>query len=195
MKKIVALLISIAMICCLSVTAFAAESPVANEKITITLKKASAEGTVSKNDVDYTVDKGYEITVKANSEFGKFNSWSIYKVEASVENTSVASESGVITLNSVVNLAATTKVTEAVAGTDYEIVKGSLTSDEMTVKVNSSVIICGNYDNVKTDPLSSSNSDNSASAPQTGDLTLVYAFVVALAALTCGFGIKKVYSK
>lgn len=195
MKKVLALLISIAMICCFSVTAFATESPVANEKITITLRKAFSEGTVSKNDVDYTVDKYFNVTVKSDSKYGKFDSWSIYKVESSVENTSIASESGVITLNSVVNLAATTKVTEAVAGTDYEIVKGSLTSSELTVKVNTSVIICGNYDNVKTDPISNSNSDNSASAPQTGDLTPVYTFVVALAALTFGFGIKKVYSK
>lgn len=172
MKKVIALLISIAMICCFSVTAFAAESPVASEKITVTLRKASSEGTVSKNDVAYTVDKGYEITVKANSEFGKFNSWSVYKVDAD------------------------NKTSDAVSGTDYEIVKGSLTSDEMTVKVNSSAVICGNYDNVKTDPLSNSNSDNSASAPQTGDtMTAVYALVIMLSALVFGFSVKKVYSK
>ena len=37
--------------------------------------------------------------------------------------------------------------------------------------------------------------DDSASAPQTGDITVVYAMVIMLAVVAFGFGVKKVYSK
>ncbi len=195
MKKIIALVMAIVLVCCCSVTAFAAESPVATEKVTVTLRKAASVAPTEKYDVEYTVDNGTLITVKANDEYGTFNSWSIYKVDAAVEGTSSnAKDSGIVTL-SVLNLATTTKTSDAVAGTDYEIVSGSLTSKEMTVKVKASVIICGNYNNVKTDPLSKSNADDSASAPQTNDLTVVYAAVIMLACCVFAFGVKKVYSK
>ena len=95
---------------------------------------------------------------------------------------------------SVLNLAAA-KTEDAVQGTDYEIVKGSLTTEEMTIKLNTSVIVCGNYDNVKTDPNVSSTADGSDSAPSTGDMTVAYALVVMLAVAAFGFGVKKVYSK
>ncbi len=195
MKKIVALIMAIILVCCCSVTAFAAESPVATEKVTVTLRKASSVAPTEKYDVEYTVDNGAVITVKANEAYGTFNSWSIYKVDATVEGTSSnTSDSGIVTL-SVLNLATTTKTSDAVAGTDYEIVSGSLTSKEMIVKVKTSVIICGNYNNVKTDPLSNSNADDSDSAPQTNDLTVVYAAVIMLASMAFAFGVKKVYSK
>ncbi len=195
MKKIVALIMAIILVCCCSVTAFAAESPVATEKVTVTLRKASSVAPTEKYDVEYTVDNGAVITVKASEAYGTFNSWSIYKVNATVEGTSSnTSDSGIVTL-SVLNLATTTKTSDAVAGTDYEIVSGSLTSKEMTVKVKTSVIICGNYNNVKTDPLSNSNADDSASAPATNDITAVYAVIVMLAVVAFGFGVKKVYSK
>ena len=195
MKKIIALVLSIVMICCFSVTAFAADSPSATEKVTATVRKADLVDPVGKVDTEYTLDKGATLTVKANSKYGTFNSWSVYKVEASVEGVSAPVNSGVITLSAVKNLAATTKTVDAVVGTDYEIVKGSLTASEMTIKLNTSVIVCGNYDNVKTDPNAASNADGSASAPQTSDMTAVYAMVVMLAVVAFGFGVKKVYSK
>lgn len=195
MKKIIALVLSIVLVCCCSVTAFAAESPTATEKVTVTVRKADVTNPTGKVDVEYTFDKGATVTVKANDAYGTFNSWSIYKVEAAVEGTSSAVNSGIVTLSAVKNLAATTKTSDAVAGTDYEVVSGSLTSKELTVKVNTSVIICGNYDNVKTNPLNASTADNSASAPQTSDITVVYAVVIMLAVAAFGFGVKKVYSK
>ena len=184
MKKIIALVLSIVMICCFSVTAFAAESPTATEKVTVTLRKASSDVAVDKA---YTVDAGATITVKADSKYGKFNGWSIYKEAAATPKT------GMVTL-SVLNLA-TTKTATAVEGTDYEIVSGSLTSTELTIKVKSSVIICGNYDGKTTDPSASSNADGSAQSPQTGDMTIVYAVVAMLALGAFAFGVKKVYSK
>lgn len=195
MKKIIALVLSIVMICCLSVTAFAAESPSATEKVTFTVRKAEVVDPAGKVDTEYTLDAGATITVKADSKYGTFNSWSIYKEEAKVEGVSAPVNSGVVTLSAVKTLAATTKMVDAVAGTDYEIVKGSLTASELTIKVKTAVVICGNYNNVKTDPVAASNADNSASAPQTGDMTVVYGVIVMLAVVAFGFGVKKVYSK
>ena len=195
MKKIIALVLSIVMICCFSVTAFAADSPTATEKVTVTIRKADVVVPTGKVDTEYTLDAGATLTVKANSKYGTFNSWSVYKAEASVEGVNAPVSNGVITLSAVKNLAATTKYVDAVSGTDYEIVKGSLTSTEMTIKLNTSVIVCGNYDNAKTDPSAVSGGDDSDSAPQTGDMTALYAIVVMLGIVAFGFGVKKVYSK
>lgn len=187
MKKLIALVLSVVMICCFSVTAFAADSPSATEKVTVTVRKADVVDPAGKVDTEYTLDAGMTLTVKANSKYGKFDSWSVYKASATTPST------GMITL-SVLNLASA-KTEDAVQGTDYEIVKGSLTTEEMTIKLNTSVIVCGNYDNVKTDPNVSSNADGSDSAPSTGDMTVAYALVVMLAVAAFGFGVKKVYSK
>ncbi len=188
MKKIIALVLSIVMILCLSVTAFAAESPSATEKVTVTIRKATAVDPVGKVDTEYTLDAGATLTVKADSKYGTFNSWSVYKEDATTATT------GMVTLSAVKNLAAV-KTVEAVEGTDYEIVKGSLTSTELTIKLNTAVIVCANYNNVKTDPNASSNADGSDSAPSTGDMTVAYAMFVVLAVAAFGFGVKKVYSK
>ena len=195
MKKIIALVLSIVMICCFSVTAFAADSPTATEKVTVTIRKADVVTPVGTVDTEYTLDAGSTITVKANSKYGTFNSWSVYKVEATVEGVSAPVNSGIITLSAVKNLAATPKMVDAKQGTDYEIVAGSLTATEMTIKVNTAVVVCGNYDNVKTDPSSPSNVDDSESSPTTSDMTAVYAVIVMLAVVAFGFGVKKVYSK
>lgn len=166
MKKIIALLLSVLMICCLSVTAFAAESPTATEKVVITFRKSTATAPVQSADVQYTVDKGYEITVKADAKYGTFTDWSIYRADAT-----------------------------AATADDYEIVSGSLTTSEMTVKVNATLIICANYDNVKTNPLEAGSTDKSDAAPKTADVTGVYFAVIMLSVMALGFSAKKVYSK
>ncbi len=171
MKKIIALVLSVVLLCCFAVTAFAAESPVAEEKVTITIKKAETTETV-KLDTAYSFSVGEVIILKADAKFGAFNSWSIYKT---VDSKQVA----------------------AVEGVDFEIVKGSLTANEITIKLKStSVIACGNYNNTTTDPSPEVPSvDTSASAPQTGDMTIAYALVVMFAFAALVFGAKKVYSK
>lgn len=188
MKKLIALVLSVVMICCFSVTAFAADSPSATEKVTVTVRKADVVDPAGKVDTEYTFDAGTTITVKANSKYGTFNSWSVYKEAADTATT------GMVTLSVVKNLAAA-KTVDAVAGTDYEIIKGSLTTSEMTIKLNTAVIVCGNYDNVKTDPNASSNADGSENAPATSDMTIAYVMVVMLAVVAFSFGVKKVYSK
>lgn len=171
MKKIIALVLSIVIVCCFSVTAFAAESPVATEKITVIVRKGNTTSSSIKVDVEYTLDEDDTVTVTADEEeYGEFNNWSIYKV---VEGKTVA----------------------AVEGVDYEIVKGSANSKEFTIKLKTAVIICANYNDVVTDPLKDSTVDDSDKAPTTGDMTAAYIAVVMLAVAVFGFGVKKVYSK
>ena len=195
MKKFITLVLSIVFVCSFSVTAFAAESPVANEKVTITIRKANIVEPDYKLDTEYTVDAGTTITVKADPKYGKFNSWSVYKEEATVEGTSTTFASGIVALSAVKNLAAKIDFVKAVKGVDYEIVKGSLTTSEMTIKLNTAVIVCGNYDNVVTDPSKPSKIDDSETSAPTGDMTVAYIAIVMLAAVAFAFGTKKVYSK
>ncbi len=196
MKKIIALVLSIVLICCCSVTAFAAESPTAGSKVTVTIRKADGVAPAEKEDIEYTVDNGATITVKADeATYGTFNSWSIYKATETVDGVSAPVKSDIITLNAAINLATKITTTTAVEGTDYEIVSGSLTAKELTVKVKTDVIICGNYNGKITDPVVNSTADNSATAPKTGDMTVLYAAIIMLAVVAFGFGVKKVYSK
>ncbi len=189
MKKIIALVLSIVLVCCFSVTAFAAESPEAPGKQTITIRKAVGIDPEVKADEEFVLEKGDIITVKADeATYGKFNSWSIYKEETAT-GTSAPVNDGLVTLN-VIDLAA--KATAAVAGTDYEIIEGSLTTTELTVKINADVTICANYGGVITDPNIPSSETTS---PSTGDMTGIYVAIIALAIVAFGFGVKKVYSK
>lgn len=194
MKKLIALVLSIVMICCFSITAFAAASPEAGEKTTITIRKADiVEPADQKADNEYTIEVGTTITLKANSKYGTFKDWSIYKEETAT-GVSAPVNNGITTLSVVKNLAAT-KFVDATAGTDYEIVKGTLTSEEITIKVNASIVICANYDDVKTDPSLPSSGDGSSDSPATGNMAVAYIMVVMLAVAALGFGVKKVYSK
>lgn len=197
MKKVLSILLSIVLICCLSVNAMAAvESPVADQKVSVTLRKADGTGVVEKADIAYTLDHGVIVTVKADEEaHGEFNNWKIYKVVSAVTGTSAKTKSEITTLNvasGMINLATTTNVVEAVEGTDYKIISGSLTSKELKVQIFSDVIICGNYNNEITDPLVSGGDDSS---PQTGDMSVVYAVVIMLIAGAVVFGAKKQFSR
>ena len=170
MKKLIALILSVILICCFSVTAFAAESPTAGEKITVQVIKGTANNSIEKEGVPYTFEKGIVTTFKSDEKQGTFNSWTIYKVEG---NAAVL----------------------AVEGVDYEIIAGGLESSEITIKIKSSFIVCGNYNNVKTDPTPYISYDGSSSAPQTGDMSTVCIMVIMLAVAALGFSAKKVYSK
>lgn len=171
MKKIIALILSIVILCSLSVTAFAAESPVAEEIVSFVAKKAKivsievagddatedTEVEDIKLDVEYSFRKGTKVGVTADSSYGTFKSWSIYKVEEAITTTSVSKGFGLFALNAATNLTATTKYVEAVEGVDYEIVEGSLTEDSLTVMSYSEIVICGNYNKIKTNPSKSSS--------------------------------------
>lgn len=164
MKRLIALILSLVLACAFSVTAFAADSPTASEKVTVIIR--NAESPEVKQDVEYTIDKGGVITVRAISENGTFDGWKLYNIDGS----------------------------EA-ADTDYEIITGSLTSKEAKFKVNASLIICGNYDSVTPAPINQSTGDSSDTSPTTGDMTSAYIAVVMLGIAAFGFGVKRVYSK
>lgn len=168
MKKIIAVILCVLSICALSVTAFAAESsPVAPTKVSVILRKGVGTQGIEKADVTYTPDANAVVSVKAaEGTYGTFKSWSIYKHDG----------------------------TPAVANTDYQIVSGTAQSKEISIKLLSDVIICANYGNVITNPLSSSSGTTSTS-PATGDVAVMYAAVVMLACAAVIFGTKKVLSK
>ena len=65
MKKLIALILSVILICCFSVTAFAAESPTANEKVTVQVIKGTANNSIEKEGVPYTFEKGIVTTFKS----------------------------------------------------------------------------------------------------------------------------------
>ena len=171
MKKIIAVIVCIAVLCTLSVAAFAA-SPSGKTKINVIIRKADGLEGVTKVDektvIEITND-GVTVKVQANSKYGTFNNWSIYKPDSSAKGYSAA-----------------------VAGTDYDIVEGSLTTSTLKVNVFSDVIICANYNGATTDPLSASSQ---GSAPLTADMSVVCAAIVMLAAAGMVMSAKKVFSK
>lgn len=183
MKKLIAILLSLILVFAFSVSAFAAGSPVAKEQITVVLRKGVGVKVIEKVDIKYTIDGGTEISVAADeATYGTFNSWTIYKVEPEAITTAAPTGSGIITLSaSILNLAA--KTSNAMAPADYEIVKGSLTSKELTILAHTDLIVCGNYGNTVTDPLSSSATSGTQTdeSPETGDV----AGVAFMAILTC----------
>lgn len=168
MKRIIAVILCVVAICALSVTAFAAEqSPVAPAKVSIILRKGVGTQGIEKSDVTYTQDENSVVSVKADeSAYGTFKSWSVYKKDGAA----------------------------AVANTDYQIVTGTAESKEISIKVLADIIICANYGDVITDPLSASTVTTPTS-PVTGDVVVMYAAIVMLASAAVIFGAKKVLSK
>ncbi len=148
MKKVLSLLLVLVLVFSLSVTAFAADSPVADETVVVTVINGP-DAKAAKQ----TVKKGEEVALKADAEQGKFDSWSVYKADGKA----------------------------AKEGTDYVIKSGKLTSDALTIAANVDLIVCGNYDGTKTDPIKGGVADDKA--PQTNDFAVVYLSFVMLIAL------------
>ncbi len=197
MKKIIAIILTITLFFTLSLTAFAADSPEATKKITVVLRKADGLKGVLERDVKYTLDGGTEVSVVADeAEFGTFKNWTIYKVQPEVMPTSYSAGDRIIALNaSVINLASKTSI--ATEPTDYEIIKGSLTSKELTVLAHADLIICANYGDTITDPLSQSSTSGTQTdeSPQTGDIMALSAVIAILASAAVIFGAKKQLAK
>lgn len=174
MKKLIAILLSLILVFAFSVSAFAASSPVAKEQVTVVLRKGDGISGALEADVKYTLDGGSEVSVVADeAEYGSFNSWSIYKVVG--ENKTVA----------------------AVTPDDYEIIKGGLKLRELTFLAHTDLIICGNYGNTVTDPLSSSSTSGTQTdeSPETGDMLVLYAAIVMLISAATLAVAKKQFSK
>lgn len=82
--------------------------------------------------------------------------------------------------------------TVAKEGVDYTIV-GKLTDTKITVTPKGDLIICGNYNGKITDPLT--GKESTSDSPQTGDFSVLYLSIIALAALSFAGVAKKQLSK
>lgn len=166
MKKIIALVLCVVLLSALSVVAFAAPaSPVADKTAKIIVRAADVDGHSADQTFEINVE-GETVKVKASTNRGTFNGWSIYKI---VNNQPVV----------------------AVEEVDFLIVKGDAQSNELEIKAKTDVIICANYNGQKTEP---GNFDNGGS-PKTADMSVVYVVVAMMAAAAIVFSAKKVYSK
>ena len=129
MKKLIALVLCIVFVCTLSVTAFAVESPGANEKYTVTMKNGTGVQTVTANDTATEVAGNQVVIAKPDSSKGSFSEWTVYKrnPDGSLD--------------------------EAVPGTDFELQDGStLTAEELKLKPKADLVFVANYNNTYTDP-------------------------------------------
>lgn len=169
MKKVIAVVLCVALLFTLSVTAFAKEvSPEPEKNITIILRKGvGVEGITSADKpFSFKIDEA-TVTVKVDPNEGKFDGWNIYVDEGNG------------------------KFSPAKQGEDYLIVKGDLNAQELTVEALTNIVICANYNGVKTDPAVSGTSDS----PKTADMSVAVMFVAMVAAAGFVFTSKKVFSK
>lgn len=152
MKKIVAILLALTAIFALSFSALAVDSPVATVKVNVTVRAAEVKSGIDKLDTAVSVDKGTVVKVAPDSSRGKFNSWSVYKADGSL----------------------------AVQGSDYELVEGTLTSSELSIKAQADLCVCGNYNGKTTDPIT--GEAKTPDSPKTGDTAVTCAVVMLLGA-------------
>lgn len=165
MKKLIALVIAVLVICAVPAMAFAANSPSGEKVINVSVQKADIDGS---DKTQVTVKEGGSVSVKTDASVGTFNNWKIYKVTG----TGTAA-----------------KYVEAVAGTDYTVVTGTLKDAALTVKPLTDIVICANYNNKLTDP---KTGDMSEEAPKTGASVALLAFVCTLSLAGAGVAAKKI---
>lgn len=79
----------------------------------------------------------------------------------------------------------------AVLGTDYTVANGSATDSAFSIVPKADLIVTGNYGGKITDPKTGKES----TSPKTGDFTVLYFGIAALAALGCGVVSKKQLAK
>ena len=167
MKKVIAIVLSLAVIFTLSAVAFATtSSPVAKTEAKVIVREAGVEGHEAGKQFDIKVGEGF-VKVSAIASKGTFNGWSIYKI---VNGNAV----------------------QATLGTDYEVTEGSLSNPNMTVVPKTDIIICADYNGVKTAP---GNFDEGGNSPKTADMSVAYAVIVMMAAAAFAVSAKKVFSK
>lgn len=169
MKKVLALVLCVAFLFTLSVTALATEeSATAETKYEIIMRRGIGVSGVTENDSTTLINEGDSVVAKFDPSYGTFNNWTIYK----------RGTDG--------------KIVPAVEGVDYILEDGTLlTSEQIKVQAKGDLIICANYNGEKTDPGVASKE---GASPKTGDMSVAYV-VVMLAAAAIVFGAKKVYSK
>ncbi len=189
MKKIIALVLCAVFVCALSVGVSAEKSPVADKvySVTTVIPEENADITDNVKPATTKVNDGGTITltapatVKSDDGETKFTGFKIYK-KAAATGTAAANE-GVVTplANGLV---------EAVKGTDYDIVKGSLTDTTVEIKPYTDLVVVANYKDVVIDPTTGVVTVQPES-PATGSATAICFAIVGLAAAAVTFGAKK----
>lgn len=176
MKKILTVVLCICVALTLTVSAMALSSP--ENKVIIREGTGTQEdGTTIPEDTFAAVSDDHSITVTANEKvYGKFDKWTIFVVKQTGGTGAV-------------------EYTAAKEGVDYTIVSGSLTTGTLVIKPISQIAVCGNYAGKTTDPAKSSSSSSTAKSPKHGDVNVMYAVVVMLAAGTVLLGAKRQLSK
>ena len=162
MKKLVALLMAVILVFSLSVVVSAAKvySPTGKGKYNVVV---ISDGN-SKNGQKYSVTEGEgTITATADTTKGTFNKWTVYKMNG---KTAV----------------------EAVIGTDYVIISGSLIDPEIVIEPLNDVIIAANFDDEITDVSAWLVSEDS---PKTGDAAMLFVAIFAVIAVAGVFASRK----
>ncbi len=189
MKKIIALVLCVVFVCALSVGVSAEQSPVADKVFAVTTivpeEKADITDNVkpatTKVNDGGTITLTAPVTVKNDDGETKFLGFKIYK-KAAATGTAAANEGKVIALAN--------GLVEAVKGTDYDIVKGSLTDASVEIKPYTDLVVVANYENVVIDPTTGAVTVQPES-PATGSATAICFAIVGLAAAAVTFGAKK----
>ena len=189
MKKIIALVLCVVFVCALSVGVSAQDSPVADKVYAVTtiVPEEKADITDNVKPAIVKVNDGGTITltapaaVKSDDAETKFVGFKIYK-KAAATGTAAANEGEVIALAN--------GLVEAVKGTDYDIVKGSLTDANVEIKPYTDLVVVATYKDVAIDPTTGVVTVQPES-PATGSATAICFAIVGLAAAAVTFGAKK----
>lgn len=189
MKKIIALVLCVVFVCALSVGVSAQDSPVADKVYAVTtiVPEEKADITDNVKPAIVKVNDGGTITltapaaVKSDDAETKFVGFKIYK-KAAATGTAAANEGEVIALAN--------GLVEAVKGTDYDIVKGSLTDANVEIKPYTDLVVVATYKDVAIDPTTGVVTVQPES-PATGSATAICFAIVGLAAAAVTFGAKR----
>ncbi len=189
MKKIIALILCVVFVCALSVGVSAESSPVADKVYAVTTIVPEQKADISDNVKPATVkvNDGGTITVtapatvKSDEAETKFIGFKLYK-KAAATGTAAANEGKVVALAN--------GLVEAVKGTDYDIVKGSLTDATVEIKPYTDLVVVATYKDVVIDPTTGVVTVQPES-PATGSATAICFAIVGLAAAAVTFGAKK----
>ncbi len=192
MKKFVAILMAVVLVMALSVTTFAADSPVGEAKYTVYTIDGQGAATGVK-----MVQDGKNIAVTAEGD-GEFDGWKIYTADgkeavcANPEGVSTASLAlgtpfslATISINSL-----TASLAKATA--DYTIIEGSLTSEKLVIEPHTNLIVTANYDGVVTE---FNINNGEVESPATGDVIVLALAVVMMMAIVSAFVSKKQLAK
>ncbi len=172
MKRVLAVVLCLCLAFTLSVTAFAVGSP-SNKVVVRKGVGTKQDGTVIPVDTFVDISDDSSVTIVADEKtYGKFDGWTIYLVN----------EDGTYT--------------EAKPGVDYTVKEGDLSSDKLVIVPINKIAVAGNYAGKITDPAKSSDVEGTKKdSPKTGDIDIMYAVAVLLAAGAVIFGAKRQLSK